>query len=102
MYNVHTRGVQVPNVVLGMAIFGGGLAQLLAGMWEIPNGNTYGATGKDLQPFGFLEQRVTETQSFRPTDRSGCHMPLFSFPLRASWTHSAGTQMSSIKPLECT
>jgi succinate-acetate transporter protein len=27
-----------------MAIFCGGLAQLLAGMWEFPKGNTFGAT----------------------------------------------------------
>ena len=40
-----TRGVAVPNVVVGMAIFTGGLGQLLAGMWEFPRGNVFGATG---------------------------------------------------------
>lgn len=30
-------------VVLGLAIFYGGLAQLLAGMWEFRSGNTFGA-----------------------------------------------------------
>ena len=29
-----------------MALFYGGLAQLLAGMWEFATGNTFGATGK--------------------------------------------------------
>lgn len=29
-----------------MALFAGGLAQLLAGMWEYPRGNTFGATGE--------------------------------------------------------
>ena len=29
-----------------MAIFCGGLAQLLAGMWEFPKGNVFGATGE--------------------------------------------------------
>ena len=29
-----------------MALFCGGLAQLLAGMWEFATGNTFGATGK--------------------------------------------------------
>ncbi|KAF5363810.1 hypothetical protein D9756_000047 [Leucocoprinus leucothites] len=43
MFNVHTRGITVPNVVVGMAVFAGGLVQLLAGMWEVPNGNTFGA-----------------------------------------------------------
>ncbi|KAG6331275.1 hypothetical protein ID866_7813 [Astraeus odoratus] len=44
LYNVNARHVSTPNVVLGMAIFCGGLAQLLAGMWEFPRGNTFGAT----------------------------------------------------------
>jgi succinate-acetate transporter protein len=44
LYNVSARGVNVPNAVVGMALFCGGLAQLLAGMWEFPKGNTFGAT----------------------------------------------------------
>jgi uncharacterized protein len=31
-------------VVVGLAVFYGGLGQLLAGMWEFRNGNTFGAT----------------------------------------------------------
>ncbi|KAG6877376.1 hypothetical protein C0993_007963 [Termitomyces sp. T159_Od127] len=38
-----TRGIHHPNVVVGMGIFCGGLAQLLAGMWEFATGNTFGA-----------------------------------------------------------
>jgi len=44
LYNAHARHVTVPNVVVGMALFYGGLAQLLAGMWEFVAGNTFGAT----------------------------------------------------------
>lgn len=44
LYNVHARGINTPNVVVGMALFCGGLAQLLAGMWEFATGNTFGAT----------------------------------------------------------
>jgi succinate-acetate transporter protein len=44
MYNVQTRGIKEPNAVVGMAAFCGGLAQLLAGMWEFPRGNVFGAT----------------------------------------------------------
>jgi len=44
MFNVSTRGIKAPNAVVGMAIFCGGLAQLLAGMWEFPRGNMFGAT----------------------------------------------------------
>jgi len=44
LVNVSTRGVTTPNIVVGMAIFTGGLVQLLAGMWEFPRGNVFGAT----------------------------------------------------------
>jgi len=44
LYNVHARDVTVPNVIVGMALFYGGLAQFLAGMWEFVTGNTFGAT----------------------------------------------------------
>lgn len=44
MYNYGVRGVTVPNVVVGSAFAYGGLAQLLAGMWEFASGNTFGAT----------------------------------------------------------
>jgi succinate-acetate transporter protein len=44
LYNAQARGITTPNVVVGMAIFGGGLAQLLAGMWEFPRGNMFGGT----------------------------------------------------------
>ncbi|KAI0294186.1 Gpr1 family protein [Russula brevipes] len=44
LYNVNARGVATPNVIVGMALFCGGLAQLLAGMWEFATGNTFGAT----------------------------------------------------------
>ncbi|KAG8705809.1 hypothetical protein FRC08_001445 [Ceratobasidium sp. 394] len=45
LYNLHTRHVNVPNVVVGMAMGIGGLTQLLAGMWEFAEGNSLGATG---------------------------------------------------------
>lgn len=32
------------SITLGLALMYGGLAQLLAGMWEFKNGNTFGAT----------------------------------------------------------
>ncbi|TFL00349.1 GPR1/FUN34/yaaH family-domain-containing protein [Pterulicium gracile] len=44
LFNLQSRGITHPNAVVGMAIFCGGLAQLLAGMWEFPKGNTFGAT----------------------------------------------------------
>ncbi|KAF9506754.1 hypothetical protein BS47DRAFT_1489205 [Hydnum rufescens UP504] len=44
LVNAQTRHVTEPNIVVGMALGCGGLAQLLAGMWEFVCGNTFGAT----------------------------------------------------------
>ncbi|KAI0055325.1 Gpr1 family protein [Artomyces pyxidatus] len=44
LFNVQARHITTPNLVVGMALFCGGLAQLLAGMWEFAVGNTFGAT----------------------------------------------------------
>ncbi len=46
LYNVHARHIEIPNVVVGMALGYGGLAQFVAGMWEFAVGNTFGATGE--------------------------------------------------------
>src|ERR1700733_14285716 len=60
LYNVGTRGIATPNVVVGMAVFCGGLAQLLAGMWEFPRGNMFGATGKFPHRLGIHFSRSGE------------------------------------------
>ncbi|KAK2628366.1 hypothetical protein QTJ16_003012 [Diplocarpon rosae] len=44
LLNWHTRGIATPSIVIGPALAYGGLVQLLAGMWEIACGNTFGAT----------------------------------------------------------
>jgi len=44
MYNAQAMGISTPNVVVGLAMFYGGLVQLLAGMWEIALENTFGGT----------------------------------------------------------
>ncbi|KAJ7441473.1 Gpr1 family protein [Mycena galericulata] len=44
MYTVGARSITVPNVVVGMAIFSGGLTQVLASAWEISRGNAFGGT----------------------------------------------------------
>ncbi len=54
LYNVNARDITVPNVIVGMALFYGGLAQLLAGMWEFVAGNTFGATGEFWGNFPFF------------------------------------------------
>jgi succinate-acetate transporter protein len=42
--NLQTRGVNKPNIAVPLAFGYGGLVQLLAGMWEMAVGNTFGAT----------------------------------------------------------
>jgi len=42
--SANTGLITAPNVVLGLALFYGGLVQLLAGIQEFKTGNTFGAT----------------------------------------------------------
>lgn len=42
-FNAGLVGAGAEGVVLGLALFYGGLVQLLAGMWEFVQGNTFGA-----------------------------------------------------------
>ncbi|CAJ0768541.1 16785_t:CDS:2, partial [Entrophospora sp. SA101] len=44
-YNMQSLGVVVPNVVVGVSMFTGGVVQFAAGMWEFRVGNTFGGTG---------------------------------------------------------
>ena len=48
--NTNMLPESVTAVVLGLALFYGGLAQLLAGMWEFAKGNTFGALA--FGPYG--------------------------------------------------
>ncbi|KAI8938714.1 hypothetical protein NX059_004582 [Plenodomus lindquistii] len=50
LINVNTRSIGAPNIVVALAYAYGGLVQLLAGMWEMAVGNTFGATA--LSSFG--------------------------------------------------
>ncbi|KAJ5503557.1 GPR1/FUN34/yaaH [Penicillium fimorum] len=42
--NMNVKGIAAPNIIVGPALAYGGLVQLLAGMWEMAIGNTFGAT----------------------------------------------------------
>jgi uncharacterized protein len=44
MFNAGLVGAKAEPIVFGLALAYGGLAQLLAGMWEFRTGNTFGAT----------------------------------------------------------
>lgn len=44
LINLGARDLSAPNIVVALAFGYGGLVQLLAGMWEMAVGNTFGAT----------------------------------------------------------
>ncbi|GBE78743.1 Ammonia transport outward protein [Sparassis crispa] len=48
LFNVSARDIHIPNVIVGMTLWVGGLSQLLAGMWEFASANTFGATAFSL------------------------------------------------------
>ncbi|KAH3900462.1 probable Ammonia transport outward protein 2 [Saccharomycodes ludwigii] len=50
MCNARAMGITISNVVVGLAIFYGGLVQIIAGIWEIAVENTFGGTA--LASFG--------------------------------------------------
>lgn len=41
MYNARAMGIEIPNVVVGLACFYGGFVQFIAGIWEGFVGNTF-------------------------------------------------------------
>jgi succinate-acetate transporter protein len=50
------------GIVIGLALFYGGLAQFLAGMWEFRTGNTFGATA--FSSYGAFWMAVAATLQF--------------------------------------
>jgi succinate-acetate transporter protein len=59
------------NVVLALALFYGGLAQLLAGMWEYKRGNTFGATA--FASFGAFWLSFWALERLLPRDAGDIH-----------------------------
>ncbi|KAF8466324.1 GPR1/FUN34/yaaH family-domain-containing protein [Kalaharituber pfeilii] len=64
LINANTRGVSTPNIVVGAAYAYGGLIQLLAGMWEMAVGNTFGATALSSYGGFWISWAIIETKSF--------------------------------------
>lgn len=64
LINAQTRGVKVPAVVVGAAYAYGGLVQLLAGMWEMAVGNTFGATALSSYGGFWISWAIIQTNGF--------------------------------------
>ncbi|CAI7614199.1 unnamed protein product [Penicillium glandicola] len=62
--NMSTRGITEPNMVVGVAYAYGGLVQLLAGMWEMTAGNTFGATALSSYGGFWISLGMTFTPGF--------------------------------------
>lgn len=48
LINAQVMGITVPNVVIGLACFYGGVVQFITGIWELFLGNTFGGTALTL------------------------------------------------------
>ncbi|KXG49145.1 GPR1/FUN34/yaaH protein [Penicillium griseofulvum] len=63
--NMGTRNITEPNMVVGVAYSYGGLVQLLAGMWEMAAGNTFGATALSSYGGFWIALGITFTPGFQ-------------------------------------
>ncbi|EEB06464.1 acetate transporter [Schizosaccharomyces japonicus yFS275] len=43
LFNLHTDDILTSNMIITVAVFYGGMAQVLVSMWELASGNTFGA-----------------------------------------------------------
>lgn len=66
--NMKARGVTIPNIVVPLAFGYGGLVQLLAGMWEMAIGNTFGATALSSYGGFWIAYALIFTPSLAVTD----------------------------------
>ncbi|KAI8956444.1 GPR1/FUN34/yaaH family-domain-containing protein [Daldinia sp. FL1419] len=64
LVNVNARGVEIPNIALTLAYGYGGLVQLLAGMWEMAIGNTFGATALSSYGGFWISYAIALTPGF--------------------------------------
>jgi len=60
-------GADAAKMVIGLAFFYGGLAQLLAGMWEFRTGNTFGATAFSSYGAFWLPVGISVQQNLIPS-----------------------------------
>ncbi|KMU84015.1 FUN34 [Coccidioides immitis H538.4] len=99
LINMQARGTTAPNIVVASAFGYGGLVQLLAGMWEMAVGNTFGATALSsyggfwisyaiiFTPGGFeIMSSVTEVDGASGLNRGGLssHNHAY-FTFKTSW-----------------
>ncbi|KAI1252147.1 hypothetical protein MGN70_006720 [Eutypa lata] len=68
LINVNARDITQANIVLSLSFGYGGLVQLLAGMWEMAVGNTFGATALSSYGGFWLSYAILLTPGFHALD----------------------------------
>ncbi|KAI0107320.1 GPR1/FUN34/yaaH family-domain-containing protein [Hypoxylon sp. NC0597] len=68
LVNVGARNIIHPNIALSLAYGYGGLVQLLAGMWEMAVGNTFGATALSSYGGFWISYAIVLTPGFAVLD----------------------------------
>ncbi|KAI1341199.1 GPR1/FUN34/yaaH family-domain-containing protein [Xylariaceae sp. FL0016] len=68
LVNCGARGIAEPNIALSLAYGYGGLVQLLAGMWEMAVGNTFGATALSSYGGFWISYAIVLTPGFAVLD----------------------------------
>jgi uncharacterized protein len=89
----------VGGVVLGLALFYGGLAQLLAGMWEFVKGNTFGAVafasfGAFWMSFWYLSNNIPKASGVDIDHGLGLY--LLAWAIFTAYMTIAATRVSGV------
>jgi len=79
--NMEARGVAAPNIAVPLAFGYGGLVQLLAGMWEIAAGNTFGATALSSYGGFWISYGILLTPEWGITDPTGPYLGAVASPI---------------------
>ncbi|KAH6847048.1 GPR1/FUN34/yaaH family-domain-containing protein [Chaetomium sp. MPI-CAGE-AT-0009] len=69
--NMNARNITAPNVAVPLAFGYGGLVQLLAGMWEMAVGNTFGATALSSYGGFWIAYAILLTPNWNITGPNG-------------------------------
>lgn len=64
MYNLEVRGIVIPNIMIGLCFFSGGLSQTIVGICELLVGNTFGVIGFTAYGAFFFSYGTILTKSF--------------------------------------
>jgi hypothetical protein len=99
MFNAGFMGESGEPIVFGMALFFGGLVQLLAGMWEFRTGNTFGAVaftsyGAFWLSFWAFEQFYADTITNAATAQHAVGLYLITWGIFTAYMWVASLRVS--------